>query len=178
MTGPRLQSLAIAEPGVLKLGADRQLVVQPQLLAEVQKGVEDRLGPKASEYLYTAGQAWAAGELQRLRGLADSDQADTLARLFCQQATALGWGDWRIEALQPDEQGVLIQVARSPFAEAYGQSDLPVCHLIAGAVAALAEALYRVTAACDELHCLAQGAGGCQFAATGSDPAEGEAWSW
>ncbi len=178
MAGPRLQSLAIAEPGVLKLGADRQLVVQPRLLAEVQKGVEDRLGPKASEYLYTAGQTWAAGELQRLRGLAASDDADALARLFCQHATALGWGDWRIDALQPDELGVLIQVSRSPFAEAYGQSDLPVCHLIAGAVAALAESLYRVTAACDELHCLAQGAAGCQFAATGSDPAEGESWSW
>ncbi len=174
----KLQSLLIAGPGVLALGPDRHMVVRPELLAEIQKGVEDRLGVKASEYLYAAGSVWAGGEIKRLRQAAPEAGVQDLAAMLCQHATALGWGEWRLEAVSEEERGVMVRVTRSPFAEAYGQSDEPVCHLLAGAVAGLTESLFYVPAACTELHCLTQGADDCQFSATGEDVAGQDAWSW
>ena len=174
----RLQSLLIGAPGILQLGPTRHMIVRPELLAEIQKGVEDRLGIKASEYLYAAGSLWATHELRRLRsgaaGLADEE----LARLFCQHATAMGWGEWRIGSLRHEEKGLLIRLMDSPFAEAYGQSDAPVCHLVAGAVSGLAENLFALPAPCTEMHCRAQGAADCQFAATATDVSGAESWSW
>jgi predicted hydrocarbon binding protein len=178
MSEPRLQSLLIAAAGVLKLGPDRHMVMQPSTLAEIQKGVEDRLGIKASEYIYTAGVVWATSECKRLRAAAgDPDQAE-LARLFCQHATALGWGAWDLQTVRTEEKGLLIKIKRSPFAEAYGQSDEPVCHLAAGAVAGLTETLFHLPATCTELSCHAQGAESCQFSATGNDVAGKDAWEW
>ncbi len=178
MTKPTFQSLLLGDPGVLLLGDHRQMVVTPGLLADIQKGVEDRLGAKASEYLYSAGSIWAGREIRRMRSASDNLGPKELVRIFCLHATAIGWGDWQLETLQEQEKGMIITVKRSPFAHAYGQSDEPVCHVMAGAIAGITEVVFRVPATCTELHCLAQGASNCQFSAVGDDLAKGDSWDW
>jgi len=175
MDTPTRQELVVDEPGVLSLGGLRFLIVSPTLLAEIQKGVEDRLGSRASEYLYAAGSTWAAHECRRLRPLAAEPAA--LAHLFCQLMTGLGLGRWVVRELQPDARMLTLQVERSPLAEAYGTSDQPVCHALAGAVSALGEALLRCPCAAIETHCKAQGAPACQFTIRAQE-VEGSAWGW
>ena len=165
------------EAGALLVGKLRYLLVRPETLSEIQKGVEDRLGPKSSEYLYAAGASWAVGVLKRLRAALEEAPEDLVAAL-CRQATEMGWGRWELAAFEPEKKTLAIRVNGSPFAAAYGQSDDPVCHLIAGAVGGAAEFLFSMPTACSELACRAQGDPHCLFAATGHDVAGADSWEW
>jgi predicted hydrocarbon binding protein len=71
-----------------------------------------------------------------------------------------------------------IQVISSPLAESYGASDGPVCHLLAGAVAGLAESLLGMPTSCVEQACRAQGGPGCLLVAVGHDLAAKDSWQW
>ena len=61
---------------------------------------------------------------------------------------------------------LVVTVGRSPFAEAYGPASRPVCHLIRGVVAGLAEGSFGAPAQAREVECLAMGAETCRFHAT------------
>jgi predicted hydrocarbon binding protein len=56
-----------------------------------------------------------------------------------------------------------VSVRRSPFAEAYGPSTTPVCHLLRGVLEALAAAALTGTPAVVETACAAMGAPACRF---------------
>jgi predicted hydrocarbon binding protein len=163
--------------GELRLGNLRYMLLRPETLSEIQKGVEDRLGPKSSEYLYAAGASWAVGALNRLKSALEEAPED-LAAALCGQATKLGWGHWELAGFEPEKKTLAVRVTGSPFAAAYGQSDEPVCHLAAGAVGGCAESLFRMPTACSELACRAQGDPHCLFAATGHDVAGADSWGW
>ncbi len=163
--------------GSLTLGPLRYLLLRPETLSDVQKGVEDRLGPKSAEYLYAAGASWAVGALRRIQA-ATADSPVESARAFCQHATELGWGRFKLRAFDPENKKITVQVSHSAFAGAYGQGDEPVCHLIAGAIGGLAEELFQMPSSCLEEMCQVQGNPSCLFVATGHDIAGKEAWSW
>lgn len=163
--------------GTLQIGPLRYVLMRPDTVAEIQKGVEDRLGPKSAEYLYTAGASWAVGAYRRLKAaLPESEEG--LIKALCIHATELGWGRWGLERFAPGEKKLVVRVFGSPFAAAYGQSDEPVCHLITGAVSGLAESLLKMPTACSEQVCMAQGGADCVFVATGQDVAGTDAWAW
>jgi hypothetical protein len=176
-SAPQAKSLEVPEPGRLQVGPNRYLLMPPETLAELQKGVEDRLGPRAPEYLYAAGATWAQAQARRLQAATAEDGVE-LARLVCQQATELGWGAWRLDAFQPAEKGLAVRVHGSPFAQAYGPSDQPVCHLVAGAVSGLAEFLFRAPAPCVEQGCLARAEPGCVFVAVAQEVDAADSWEW
>jgi predicted hydrocarbon binding protein len=163
--------------GVIRQGDLRYVMMRPDTLANIQKGVEDRLGSKSAEYLYTAGASWSLGVLQRMKRALPEDDGELL-HLFCEHATQLGWGDWQLEVMQPHEKGLAIRVRNSPIAEAYGQSDQPVCHLLAGAVSGACEFICHMPSACIEQTCAAQGASDCLFVASGHDVAAQDSWDW
>ena len=169
--------LELEGPGILQVGSSRHVLVQPLLLGELQKGVEDRLGAKASEFLYAAGAAWSVSVCRRLKAAVDAD-AEELILLFCGHATEMGWGRWLLEGFFAEERRLSIRVQHSPVASAYGQSDSPVCHLLAGAVSGVAEFLLNMPCACMETSCLAQGGPDCLFAAQGQELAAGDGWEW
>ncbi|HOX45070.1 MAG TPA: 4-vinyl reductase [Myxococcota bacterium] len=171
------KALSVGGPGRLQLGPGRVLLMRPETLAELQRGVEDRLGPKAPEYLYAAGAAWAHDAAKRVLA-ATGEEGVELVRLVCQQATELGWGEWRVEAFRAEEKALAVRVLGSPFAEAYGSADTPACHLAAGAVGGLTEFVFRVPAPCTEQACLVQGAPGCLFVAAGQEVDAADSWSW
>lgn len=169
--------LELEHPGVLHTGGQRHLLVQPMLLSEVQKGVEDRLGAKAAEFLYAAGSTWAEAMLRRLKA-ALAAEGEELALLFCSHASEMGWGRWQLESYASQDNRITVRVQHSPTAAAYGQSDEPVCHLLAGAINGLAEFLLGLPCACNELSCLAQGGPDCLFMAEGQEISSGEGWEW
>jgi predicted hydrocarbon binding protein len=163
--------------GTLQIGPLRYVLMRPDTVAEIQKGVEDRLGPKSAEYLYAAGASWAVGAYKRLKAaLAEADEG--LIRALCIHATELGWGRWGLERFVPEEKKMVVRVFGSPFAAAYGQSDGPVCHLITGAVSGMAESIFKMPTACIEQVCMAQVGADCIFVATGHDVGGTDAWAW
>jgi predicted hydrocarbon binding protein len=169
------------ERGSFFLNGIRYTFFRPETLSEIQKGVEDRLGSKAGEYLYAAGASWAIGALQRLRATpasAGTAKPEVLLQSLCELATNLGWGRFVVEAWKPDVPSISVRVIGSPFAEAYGQSDTPVCHLLAGMVGGALESLFNVMSSCIENACKTQGAAECVFIASGQDVAGKENWSW
>jgi predicted hydrocarbon binding protein len=164
--------------GLLRLGALRHVLMRPETLAEIQKGVEDRLGPKSAEYLYAAGAAWAVALCKRLKKAGDGEAPGDVLLAACDHATRLGWGRWKLQTFAPDARRLAIQVIDSPFAESYGVAEGPVCHLITGAVAGLAESLLGMPVAGTESSCRAAGEPGCLFVAEGQDLAAKDQWNW
>jgi len=159
------------------LGPLRYLLLRPETLSEIQKGVEDRLGSNAPDYLYTAGASWAMGVMRRLRAALAGDGRELL-EAACMHASELGWGKFELSAWQADEKKLVVRVTGSPLAAAYGQADQPVCHLFAGAVGGMAEAVLSMPTSCTEQMCLARGDPACLFSAIGNDLAGAESWSW
>lgn len=169
------------ERGAFYLNGLRHIFFRPETLSEIQKGVEDRLGSKAGEYLYTAGASWAIGALQRLRaasGAAGAAKPRELLESLCDLAANLGWGRFIIETWKPEVPTISLRVIGSPFAEAYGQSDNPVCHFLAGVVGGTLEGIFNVMSTCIETACKVQGSTECIFIASGQDVAGKENWSW
>jgi predicted hydrocarbon binding protein len=68
-----------------------------------------------------------------------------------------------IEAALPGAGEARVRARRSPFAEAYGPSAAPVCHLTRGVLESLAAATLGGTPRVVETECLAMGAARCRF---------------
>jgi len=165
------------DQGALCIGPIRYLLIRPETLADIQKGIEDRLGPKSGEYLYAAGAAWAVNTMKRLKSALPEGPSD-LAQALCQQASQLGWGRWELAGWKPNHNQLAVRIHDSPLASTYGQSDIPICHLLAGSVGGMAESLFNMPTACTEKTCRAQGDPNCLFIAVGHDVAGVESWDW
>jgi len=144
--------------GVVTLNGARYLLIRPETLAALQKAVEAALGPRAAECLVAGGRAGGARATAALDGTVD-ERARTLAAM----GGAIGWGAFTLERLAAD--GMVVTVRRSPFAEAYGPSPTPVCHLTRGVLESLATAVLGRTARVVESGCAAMGAAECRFEA-------------
>jgi predicted hydrocarbon binding protein len=165
------------ENGSLSIDSLRYLLIRPETLSEIQKGVEDRLGPKAAEFIYSAGASWAVGVYRRLKQNLPEDP-QSIIPAFCLHATQLGWGHWKASSFDSENKKLIVTVENSPYALAYGLSDQPVCHILAGAIGGLAEAIFSMPSACSEQTCKAQSQPNCTFIATGHDVAQAEQWAW
>jgi len=163
--------------GQLRLGPRRMVLLQPQVLLELQKSLEDHLGSRAGEYFYTAGHGWAVGETRRLK-TALVEEGASLAGLFCSRMGEMGWGQWRLAGLDREAGLLRVEVEDSPLALEYGPADEPVCHLLAGLVAGLAEVLLGAPASCREISCLARQEASCQFEARAQQVDQSDSWSW
>jgi bacteriochlorophyll 4-vinyl reductase len=77
--------------------------------------------------------------------------------------TRIGWGKFTLDHFASNE--LVVSVAGSPFAEAYGRAHAPVCHLIRGVLEALAGAVLTGRPRVTEVTCAATGAAVCRFEA-------------
>src|SRR3989304_2513800 len=124
------------------------LLIRPETLVALQKAVEAELGERAGELLARGGHTGSALSTRRYReafGLGTEETARFIVRVAREMVGSVG---------------------RSPFAEAYGPASRPVCHLIRGVVAGLAEGSFGAPAQAREVECLAMGAKTCRFHAT------------
>jgi uncharacterized protein len=144
--------------GALTLNGVRYLLIRPETLAAVQKAVEVALGARAGECLVAGGRAGGARATAALAGTIEER-----ARALAAMGGTIGWGQFTLERLAAD--GLVVTVRSSPFAEAYGPSTAPVCHLTRGVLESLATVTMGRPARVTETECAAMGASACRFEA-------------
>jgi predicted hydrocarbon binding protein len=144
--------------GALTLNGARYLLIRPETLAALHKAMELALGPRAGECLAAGGRAGGARATAALSGTTEER-----ARRLAAMGGVIGWGEFTLERLTAD--GLVVTVRRSPFAEAYGASREPVCHLTRGVLESLAVATLGRPARVTETQCAAMGAAACRFEA-------------
>lgn len=145
--------------GALTFGGARYLLIRPETLAAMQKAVETALGREAADCLAAGGLAGGARATAALSGTAEER-----VRRLVEIGGAIGWGRFTLERFAAD--GLVVTVHRSPFAEAYGPSAAPVCHLTRGVLQSLATQTLERPARVVETACAAAGADRCRFEAT------------
>lgn len=144
--------------GALTVGGARYLLVRPETLAALQKAAEAALGARAADCLVAGGREGGARAAAGLGGTAE----ERVRRLVA-MGGAIGWGRFALEHFGAD--GFVVTVARSPFAEAYGASTVPVCHLTCGVLESLATRTLGRPSRVIETQCAATGADHCRFEA-------------
>jgi predicted hydrocarbon binding protein len=132
------------------------ILIRPETLVGVQKAIEAALGARAADCLVAGGRAGGVKATAALEG----DPTGRAHRLLS-AGREIGWGDFALERLTPT--ALVVTVAGSPFARAYGVAAAPVCHLTRGVLEALAAALLERPASMVETACMAMGADRCRF---------------
>jgi predicted hydrocarbon binding protein len=144
--------------GALAIGEARYLLIRPETLAALQKAAEAVLGPRAAECFIAGGRAGGGKASASLSG-----SREEKVRQLMDTGAAIGWGAFALERLTAE--AIVVVVRRSPFAEAYGPSTAPVCHLIRGVLEALAAVTLAGRPSVVETACAAMGADVCRFEA-------------
>jgi len=158
VTQDSLLARLVADGGVFRLGDARFILIRPETLVGVHKALARAHGDSAAESLAEGGRAGGARAVRGLRGSVE-ERATALAEMGSQ----LGWGAFTVESVTPTT--FVISVENSPFPEAHGSSDTPVCHLIRGVLQALADDVFRRAVRIVESECAATGASRCVFEA-------------
>jgi uncharacterized protein len=142
--------------GRLSIHGARYLLIRPETLAALQKSMEAMLPGSAGECLAAGGRAGGS----RAMAATHEDAPARVARLL-RTGGEIGWGDFTLERLT--SAALVVTVRNSPFAEAYGVADHPVCHLTRGVLEALAASVLAQPTAVVETACAATGAPACRF---------------
>ena len=149
----------VHEPGVLSFRGGRYLLIRPETLAALHHAVDEAVGDAAAECLAAGGRAGGGRAATSLAGSPRERVASVLA-----MGSAIGWGAFTLETLT--SQALVVTVRRSPFADAFGRSPRPVCHLTRGVLESLAAAVFGEPWTVRESACAATGAALCRFEAT------------
>ena len=152
---------ALDDDGQGRLGhrGARFLLIRAETLIALQRALEAALGDGAAEVLAAGGRAGGAKATASLAG-----SVEERVRQLTAMGTKLGWGHFALETLGPDR--FVITVRHSAFAEAYGHSPKPVCHLVRGVLESLAATVLARPSRVVESACAATGAPLCRFEAS------------
>ena len=169
MTNTILAELTDDGAGRLSYRGARYLLIRPETLAALHHALEAALGAGAGECLVAGGRAGGGraissltahgGQLSASFTGAGRERVETLLAM----GSKIGWGRFTLERFAPGE--LVVTVTGSPFAEAYGASPAPVCHLTRGVLEALGSAVLAGRPRVRETACVAMGAPACRFEA-------------
>ena len=148
--------------GSLRYKGIRYLVIRPETLSDLFKAVEPVAGERAGEALFRGG--FTGGNLssrayREIHGFSDEEILDFMLTMGGQ----IGWGRFSLEAWDKGSGDLVVRVTSSPFAEAHGEADEPVCHLLRGIVAGMGSALLERECGAVETSCQAMGDDCCRF---------------
>ncbi len=158
MTNAVLAELRDDGAGRLTYRGARYLLIRPETLAALQQALESALGNGAAECFAAGGRAGGGKATASFTGAA-RERVEALVAM----GTRIGWGRFALERYARGE--LIVTVTGSPFAEAYGRADAPVCHLTRGVLEALASAVLSGRPRVVETACAATGAPACRFEA-------------
>lgn len=139
----------------------RYLLVRPETLAAFQKAAEEEIGEKASSILYQSGFQGGTLSSKRYRevfGFSDEE----ITQFMVEMGPQIGWGRFELERFDAHKI-LIVRVYHSPFAEAYGPSSKPVCHMIRGVLGGMGSLALRRDIESKEVSCLAKGDEYCRF---------------
>ena len=149
-----------AATGTLTLDGGRYLLIRPETLVGVQWAAERAAGFDAARDLLVAG-----GNLGGSQAAATYRQSAVevrpLAERMAARGTAIGWGRLTVESVEPGT--VVFTATDSPFVDAYGGSERPVCHILTGALEGFGRSALSPDASAEEIECTAVGASACRF---------------
>jgi hypothetical protein len=151
-----------SEKGGLFYKEVRYLLIRPETLTALQKGIEQELGEKATLLLFQSGFQGGSLSSKRYREVFNFSNEEII-RFMMKTGPQIGWGRFELETFDPVQKHLAVKVYSSPFAEAYGSSSSPVCHFIRGVLAGMASVIYGREAEARESSCLAKGDAFCKF---------------
>ena len=152
----------VPEKGGLFYKEVRYLLIRPETLITFQKATEKGLSEKASQILFQSGFMGGTLSSSRYRevfGLSDQE----IIQFMIEMGPQIGWGRFELERFDPNLKCFTVKVYHSPFAETYGSSPTPVCHLIRGVLSGMASVVFDRQIEGKELFCLAKGDKYCKF---------------
>lgn len=151
------------ETGHLIFKDVRYMFIRPEVIISMQQAMEKELGPdKCVEIMMAAGNVGGSSSSQRYKevfGYSDRE----IVEFMCQMGGEIGWGVFSLVELDVDTGLMVIQVADSPFAGAYGSAHAPVCHLIRGVMGGMGAGIFDSEVVSQETSCLAKGDSICRF---------------
>jgi predicted hydrocarbon binding protein len=146
------------QPGRLSYLGSRYLLIRPETIVAMQRAVEAALGDQAAECFAAGGRAGGGKAIADVTG----EPAARIATLLA-TGSSIGWGRFALESFSPDR--LVVVVHESPFAEAYGSAEAPVCHLTTGVLDSLARSVLGEGWVVRETECAAVDAPACRFEA-------------
>ncbi len=152
----------VPEKGGFFYNEVRYLLIRPETLAAFQKAIEKEIGEKASRILFESGFEGGSLSSKRYRevfGLSDEE----VVRFMMEMGSQIGWGRFELERFDSAQKRLVVKVYHSPFAEAYGSSLKPICHMIRGVLGGMASVVFGTKVEPKELSCLAKGNECCRF---------------
>jgi len=163
MENPILKELiSNPEKGGLFYKEVRYLLIRPETLAAFQKAAEKEIGEKVSSILYQSGFHGGTLSSKRYRevfGFSDEE----IIRFMVKMGPQIGWGRFELERFDGNKKVLIVRVYHSPFAEGYGPSSKPVCHMIRGVLGGMGSLVFRKEIESKEVSCLARGDEYCRF---------------
>lgn len=153
--------------GVLRIQGTRFTVLRPVVLVNIQKQLEQTVGASTKGLLYLAGERSAESGFDVSANLAGTARGEPLTidtfQSIANVLALLGFGRFGIQSFNKGEDRIIVTLENSPFAEAYGPSAKPVCHMPAGYLAGIGRRLLAREILCEEIACKAQGKPRCEF---------------
>jgi hypothetical protein len=158
-----LKELSFApEKGGLFYKEVRYLLIRPEVLITFQKEAEKELGEKAGHILFLSGFQGGSLSSKKYREVFHFSDEEIL-RFMIEMGPQIGWGRFELERFDPANKSLTLKVYHSPFAEAYGLSQKPVCHFIRGVLSGMASVIFEKESEIMETRCLAKGDPFCRF---------------
>lgn len=153
--------------GVLRILDTRYVLLRPVVIANIQKQLEQTVGASTKGFMYLAGENSAETGFDvtasLIRGFKEEGMTLESFKWLTDAMALLGWGRFEVRLFDRNEGRFAITLMNSPFAEAYGPSPKPVCHIIAGFLAGVGRRLLARELLCEETACKAQGKPRCEF---------------
>lgn len=148
--------------GELLLSNTRYLLIRPETVMTFQREAEAAFGDVVGRILFQGG--CRGGRLSaETFGRGDGRQGEAIALFMADMGTQLGWGRLRISRCSLEDGTLEVEVDNSVFAQGYGTASQPVCHLIGGVFAGVAEVIFQSPVEGMEETCLARGDRRCRF---------------
>lgn len=125
----------IPDGGALMYRSVRYLLIRPETVVEIQKALIAELGVEsAAQVFYRAGHRGGTLSSQKFREELSLEPLD-IVRFMAQMGGQIGWGRMEVETADTAAGTLELEVHHSVFAEAFGSTEAPVCHLIRGVFA-------------------------------------------
>ena len=163
MANSILDNVEYAEnDGAITFKDVRYMLIRPDTVVDFQKAVEAELGERTAEMMMAGGYTGGSRSSQRYKEVFDYSDEEIVA-FMCNMGREIGWGDFEVEEFDQEGRRLVVLVRNSAFAEAYGDADRGVCHLIRGVMAGMAEGIFGGDVRSEETHCRAKGDDHCRF---------------
>jgi predicted hydrocarbon binding protein len=155
-----------ADEGRITFNDVRYVVIRPDTVVDFQKAAEAELGERVAELMMAGGYTGGSRSSRTYKEVFNYSNEEIVA-FMCKMGGEIGWGNFEVEKLDPEDKELIVTVRDSAFAEAYGPSEESVCHMIRGVMAGMAAGIFGTEVTSEETRCQAKGDELCRFVLKG-----------